>query len=504
MSDQAAKRLEGHRKAADGAATNGGETRTFFGHPWTMRYIVNVEVWDQFSYFGLQAILLTYLMYSATDGGLGLPQTTAVGLVGAYAGMTYLATVASAWVADRLLGCELTLFLSACVVAAGHVALAALPGMVGLIVGLIMISIGSGGVKSGATSSIGGLYAPTDRRRDTGFSLYYMAIKFGALGGPVVVGLVQVFLGFHVGFAVAAGGMFIGLAYYSAGRRHLPNRLKGPDNPLTTRVRLYPVLVSGATIAITVTLTVLGLVTLDNVTIWIIVLSGLAVIAVLTAMLGDRSLTSLERRQVVAILPSLALLVLFSAAFVVQYSMLVIFADKRVDRDVNGFEFPVAWAAVFIAIAAVLFTPPIAAMWVRLGTRQPSTLGKMALGMIMMGLAIVAYLTMTGSAEEGAPIWGLILVAVLVGISEALCVPNSFSLSSKLAPESYPTQMVSLTFLAVAVGSPLGAGLARLYSPSSEVTYFIVVGLLYCIVGLSIFFAASRIMKLLTKSSARY
>ncbi len=132
---------------------------------------------------------------------------SAAGIVGAYGGAVYLSTILGAWIADRILGAERVLFLSAIVIMAGHIALALLPGFVGVGVGLVLVAIGSGGLKATATSVVGTLYGPDDTRRDGGFSLFYLGINLGAFAGPLLTGLLQSSLGFHWGFGLAAVGM---------------------------------------------------------------------------------------------------------------------------------------------------------------------------------------------------------------------------------------------------------------------------------------------------------
>ena len=140
----------------------------FFGQPRPLATLFGVETWERFSFYGMQGILLIYLYYSAAEGGLGLDQTVAAGIVGAYGGGVYLATVLGAWVADRLLSSERVLFVSAAVVMVGHIALALLPGFAGVAVGLICIALGSGGLKATATSIVGTLYSADDPRREIG------------------------------------------------------------------------------------------------------------------------------------------------------------------------------------------------------------------------------------------------------------------------------------------------------------------------------------------------
>ena len=120
--------------------------------------LFHIELWERFSFYGMQGILLIYLYYAVKDGGLGIDQGLAGGIVGAYSASVYLATILGGWLADRVLGAERTLFYSGVVVMLGHMALAIVPGALGLGIGMVLIALGSGGVKSAASSMVGALY----------------------------------------------------------------------------------------------------------------------------------------------------------------------------------------------------------------------------------------------------------------------------------------------------------------------------------------------------------
>src|SRR4051795_4839240 len=202
-------------------ATAPRREKTFFGQPRALANLFGVELWERFSFYGMQGILLIYLYYSVAEGGLGISQKTATSIVGAYGGLGYLSTVLGAWLAGRVWSSERVLFGSAIVVMCGHLALALLPGLLGVGIGLVLIAFGSGGVKANATSLVGTLYGEGDTRRDAGFALFYLGINLGALVGPLATGLVQKEVGFHYGFGLAAIGMAIGLVQYSIGRRRM-------------------------------------------------------------------------------------------------------------------------------------------------------------------------------------------------------------------------------------------------------------------------------------------
>ncbi len=206
---------------------------TFLGHPRPLGTLFHIELWERFSFYGMQSILLIYLYYSVRSGGLGIDQGLAGSITGVYGGSVYLATILGGWLADRVLGPERTLFYSGVVVMLGHVVLALVPAVAGLIVGLVFIALGSGGVKSSASTMLGSLYEEENLRslRDAGFSLFYLAVNIGALFGPLLTGLAQVHASFHAGFGLAAIGMAVGLWRYGRGRSALPHQ--PPPNPLT-------------------------------------------------------------------------------------------------------------------------------------------------------------------------------------------------------------------------------------------------------------------------------
>ena len=206
--------------------------RTVFGHPIGLVNLFGVEMWERFSFYGMLTILAYYLYYSVTDGGLGMPQSTATGLVGAYGGLVYLSTVLGGWVADRLLGMERTVFYGGVVVMAGHIALALVPGLTGVGMGLVLVALGSGALKANASSLLGTLYDKGDARADGGFTLFYLGINLGAFVGPLITGLLQTRVGFHYGFGAAAVGMALGLAQYVVFRRNLGEHGRHVPNPL--------------------------------------------------------------------------------------------------------------------------------------------------------------------------------------------------------------------------------------------------------------------------------
>jgi proton-dependent oligopeptide transporter, POT family len=460
--------------------------RGFFGQPRPLATLFGVEMWERFSFYGMQAILTIYLYFNVSQGGLGLPTASATSIVGAYGGLVYLSTILGAWVADRILGSERTLFYSAIMIMFGHLALATLPGIVGVGVGLFLVGIGSGGLKANATAIVGTLYAPGDERRDAGFSLFYMGINIGALIGPLLTGLAQTDMGFHYGFGLAAIGMAAGLAQYAVGRRRLPDGARVVHNPLpASGYRL----VAGAMIAVAVVVAVAvstGLLRADNLVQVVTTLLVVASVVYFAVVLSSKKITAVERSRVQSFIPLFLASAAFWGLFQQQFTVVEIYADQRLDRDLLGWEMPIAWVQSINPTFIILFAAVFAAMWTKLGSRQPSSPMKFAMGTMAMGVAFLLFLPMAGTGAGEAPLLGLVGILLVFTVAELLLSPVSLSLATKLAPATFQTQMVALYFLSVGLGTSLAGWLAQFYSAANESTYFGLLGLGGIVLGAAV------------------
>jgi POT family proton-dependent oligopeptide transporter len=460
------------------------EEKSFFGQPRVLANLFGVEMWERFSFYGMQGILLIYLYYSAAKGGLGLDETTASGIVGAYGGLVYLSTIVGAWLADRLLGSERTLFYSAIMIMCGHLALSLLPGFTGVGVGLVLVGVGSGGLKANATALVGSLYAEDDDRRDAGFSLFYLGINLGALVGPLLTGIAQKSYGFHVGFAMAAIGMFAGLVQYVLGRKNLPASSNDLHNPLPSDRRPVAIGVGVAGVLVIAAAVLSGVLTAENLADVVIGLTIVAAVAYFGVILTSKKITRMERRRVLAFIPMFLTSAAFWSLYQQQFTVVTVYSDKRLDRSILGWEMPVSWVQsinpVFIIVLAGLF----AAMWTRLGSRQPSTPMKFAGGAALMGVAFLLFIPMAGGGANSAPLLGLIGILLVFTLAELLLSPVGLSLATKLAPEVFKTQMVALFFLSVALGTAMSGYLAKFYSPDHEGGYFGVLGVVALGIGI--------------------
>nr|WP_202888267.1 oligopeptide:H+ symporter [Kribbella solani] len=457
-----------------------------------------VELWERFSFYGMQGILLIYLYYSADRGGLGIDEGTATSIVGAYGGLVYLSTILGAWLADRLFGAERTLFYSATVVMAGHIALAVIPGLGGVAVGLVMIALGSGGVKANATSLVGTLYAADDDRRDGGFSLFYLGINLGALVGPLLTGLLQKNVGFHYGFGLAAVGMFLGIVQYGAGRRRLSAAAREVPNPLPAEDGRKVALIAGAVLVVVVALLVSGVLPASRFATAVAVVSAIAAVIYFAVILTSKQLTEVERKRVQAFIPLFIASAAFWSLYQQQFTVVTIYSDQRLNRTIFGWQMPVSFVQSINPVMIIVLSGVFAALWTKLGPRQPSTPVKFSLGLSVMGVAFLLFLTMAGGGPNSAPLLGLAGILLVFTIAELLLSPVGLSLSTKLAPDAFRTQMVALFFLSVALGTAMSGVLSKFYSTDHEAAYFGVIGAVALVLGGAVALGVRPIRRLMS------
>jgi POT family proton-dependent oligopeptide transporter len=450
--------------------------RTVFGHPTGLANLFGVELWERFSFYGMLTILGYYLYYSITDGGLGLPKVTATGIVGAYGGLVYLSTVLGGWVGDRLLGMERTVLCGGVVVMAGHIALAILPGVAGVGVGLVLVALGSGALKANASSLLGRLYDNDDARADGGFTLFYLGVNLGAFIGPLITGLLQTSVGFHYGFGAAAIGMAAGLAQYVVFRRNLGVHGREVPNPLPrTAVRrvLFTIVAAAALIVVVVVTGVVRLSNLSQVTTGVI---AFAAAAYFVTMLTSSRVMPVERSRVRAFIPLFIANAVFWSLFQQIFTVLAVYSDERINWSVFGWTAPSNWIGSIEPVWIIVLSPVFAVMWTRLGARAPTTPRKFTCGVIGMGVAFLLFLPTAGTSGKAVPALLVAGIMAVFAVSELLISPIGLAVTTKLAPEAFRAQMMALYFFSVGLGTSMSGVLSRYYGPAHEFAYFGVTG----------------------------
>lgn len=235
------------------------DDHAFFGQPRGLMTLSGLEVWERFSFLGMQAILVLFFADAVANGGMDMDPGTAASVSAAYGTLVYLVSVAGGWLADRILGSYRAVLYGGILIACGHYSMA-VPTDAMTWVGLGLISAGTGLLKPNVASMVGKLYRTDDERRDAGFALYYMGINIGAFAGPLITGWLGEHVSWHWGFSAAAVGMTLGLIQYVAGRRHLAGRKHAAEFALAPDAMRRAVrLIIGGAVVVAVVATALAL-----------------------------------------------------------------------------------------------------------------------------------------------------------------------------------------------------------------------------------------------------
>jgi proton-dependent oligopeptide transporter, POT family len=370
------------------------------------------------------------------------------------------------------------------IIMSGHICLA-VPSIATFYLGLVLIAVGTGLLKSNVSVLVGKLYQPDDVRRDAGYSIYYMGINSGALIAPIITGWLAQSDGFkrilesagirpetswHWGFAAAAVGMFLGLVQYVIGGKHLsPDGLHPvrPTDPVSAaKVERQVRLVGVVTLILLLVLgafALSGVVAIDAEVIsrnfgWVLIAVTVGFFAWLF-LLGKW--TREERKSLVVIAVLFLAATVFWMAYEQAGSTLNLFAERSVDNRMLGHSFPASWYQSLPPLFIILFAPVFAAIWVRLGSRNPSSPAKFAIGLFLLGLGFAVMIAAATTAVSGArvsPLW-LVLSYWLQTMGELCLSPVGLSAMSKLAPVRIAGLVMGVWFLALAVGNYL-AGMA--------------------------------------------
>ena len=397
------------------------------------------ELWERFAYYGMRALLILYLI-DTTTGGLGWSREQASQLYGWYNGLAFLTPVAGGWLADRFLGTNRSLVIGGAVISLGHFTLAAGPEW-SFYTGLALIVVGTGFFKPNVYTMVGQLYSPADVRRDAGFTLYYMGINLGALFGPLVCAwfAADPRFGWSYGFGVAGVSMLIGLLFYLWTRGE---RLRDVGAP--------PVRLVGATSEL------------------------------------DQSLTGEERRRILALGIITVFVVFFWLAFEQVGSSLNVFAAQRIDRRVDGWlaglvpqgEIPPAWFQAVNPLFILLLAPLMASLWQALGTRAPSTPAKMALGLLLLGLAYIVMVLGAAESDQGVLVspWYLISFYFLYSVGELCFLTAGFSFVGQAAPARLASMLMGIWLAANFVANLMGGYLAGMVESFERGEFFWLLG----------------------------
>jgi len=421
-----------------------------FGHPRGLTFLFTTEMWERFSYYGMRALLVLYMVkyllepqragaviglvpfrhaLEAVFGPLA-PQPFASQIYGFYTGLVYLTPIFGGLLADRVLGRRRTVILGAALMAIGHFMMA-FEHLFLFALGLLIL--GNGAFKPNISTQVGRLYAPGDPRRDRAFSIFYVGINLGAFLAPLVCGTLGEELGWHYGFAAAGVGMTTGLIIYLFATPALPK-----ENFAKRTVARQP-------------------------------------------------LDAAARRSIVALLFLFLPVSLFWGIYEQQGNTIVLWASEFTDRRLFGWDIPVTWFQALNPFMIFAFTPFIVSLWRRQGAREPSTVVKMAIGCFLASLAylVLAVAAYVSAGAQASWLW-LFLYFVVLTVGELYLSPTSLSLVTKVAPASLLSMMMGVWLATSFVGGFLAGYLGAFWSSMTKDHFFLMLAAISAGAGLII------------------
>lgn len=474
----------------------------FFGHPRGLFTLFFTEFWERFSYYGMKAILIYYLYTEINKGGLGFDEATANSIMAVYGSLVYMSGIIGGWIADRLLGTANTVFYGGVLIMFGHILLA-FPGSVpAFFASMFLIIIGTGLLKPNVSSVVGDLYISEDTRRDSGFSIFYMGINLGGFLAPLIVGTVGQTYNYHLGFSLAAIGMFLGLVTYLLTRKkNLGPAGKTVPNPLapSERKKVFGRIGLGVLVIAIIGAYLIskGILTISVFTMLVSILGILIPLLYFIVMFYSSKTTSDEKSRLIAYIPLFVASMMFWAIQEQGSNILATYADKRTHLEFMGLQLQSSWFQSLNPLFIVVLAPVFAWLWMRLGKRQPSTPTKFSLGLILAGLSFIVMIFpayINGTESLANPMW-LVLSFLIVVLGELCLSPVGLSATSKLAPAAFSAQTMSLWFLSNASAQAINAQIVKYYSADTEIAYFGVIGGISILLGLILFMLSPKIQK---------
>lgn len=451
--------------------------------PRGLRTLFFTELWERFSYYGMRALLVLFMVTPAEQGGLGFTTAEAAVVYGNYTMAVYMLAIPGGFIADRWLGATGAVVIGGIIIALGHFTLA-WHATLAFYAGLVLVALGTGLFKPSISALVGSLYERDDERRDAGFSIFYMGINIGAFLAPLVTGYLAQGAGFkaglasagldpgsswHFGFAAAGIGMTVGLLVFlrqadlfkqaEAAAREVQPDQQGSDEGTT--VWRDTLLITAATALLAALMVISDWPGYG----WV---RNVVLLAPVAAVVWFATRQPPEQRRIAAILVFFLAAMIFWAIFEQAGLSIALFADQLTRNEFAGSSFPSAWYLALNSLFVILLAPLFAALWTKLGTQQPSSPVKFALG---IGFLAASFLLMVPAAlltAEGkvSPLW-LVGLYFLQTVGELLLSPVGLSTMTKLAPVRATGLVLGIWFLGSAFGNKLAGVLGAGFQSSN-------------------------------------
>ena len=411
-------------------------------HPAGLTTLFLTEMWERFSYYGMRALLVLYMVDGGSGLGFDVPKATRI--YGLYTGAVYFTNIFGGLLADRLLGARLAVLLGGIIIASGHFSMAmqALPSFYA---GLVLVALGTGLLKPNISVMVGKLYGENDPRRDSGFSIFYMGINLGAMIAPLVCGYIGQRISWHLGFAMAGFGMTLGLIQYVAHRKRLAH------------VGGRPIKASRLS-------------------------SG--------GKQSQQKLTRDDKHRLIVVLMLCFFSLFFWTAFEQSGSSLNLFAERHTRTEFLGFSFPSSWFQSVNSVFILALAPVFSWLWLRWGKRQPSSPVKFTVGLLFVsvGMFVIALASLFIDEGKVSPLW-LVALYFIHTLGELCLSPVGLSTVTKLSPLRMVGLMMGVWFLATSIGNYLAGTAAGFYQDSGGALFklFGSLGLLTAVGALLLF-----------------
>jgi len=493
-------------------------------HPPGLSILFFTEMWERFSYYGMRAFLVLFMVAPATAGGLGFSDSR-VGLIyGLYTSMVYLLSVPGGWLGDRFLGQQRAVLLGGILLASGHLSLA-LPAFPAFYLGLCIVALGTGLLKPNISTLVGRLYEKQDGRRDAGFTIFYMGINLGAFTAPLLCGTwlaesegVRGWLrgrglspswAWHAAFGAAAIGMMLGLAQFAFGRGRLGGAGLAPVRPPTPlRVRAALLILGGGLLLMPILALRGGAFAPSQETLGrtFDVLLPLTSVIALACLFVWGTDSARERRRLLVASILFAAAAVFWGCFEQAGSTLALFAARHTDRRIFGHSFGATTYQSLGSLFVVLLAPLFAGLWLRLGRagREPSTVAKFGLAMLFVGLGFLVLLPAAGTVERGGlagPLW-LVLLYLFNTCGELCLSPVGLSAMTRLAPRRTVGLIMGIWFLATSLGNYMAGRAVGLTQSMSPAGFFLMMSIVPSSIGLILLVLVRPVRRLLGLENA--
>ncbi|MFI1647595.1 peptide MFS transporter [Streptomyces avidinii] len=444
--------------------------KTFFGHPRGLATLFMTEMWERFSFYGMKALLLVYLLSGGPDakkgslaGGIGMDEGTAITVFSIYVSMVYLLALPGGWLGDRVWGPRKTVTIAAVTIMCGHIVLA-LPGGGTFFIGLALVALGSGLLKANISTMVGQLYKDSnDPRRDGGFTIFYMGINAGAFFAPLIIGTVGQKVNWHLGFALAAVGMGVGLVAFLLGTKNLNPVSSVVPKPLSAEERtawIRKIVIAVAIVAVFYTAVgMAGMFTKAWATIPLTLIGLIVPTGVLIRIKRDKDLDRTEQSKMTGYIWFFVAAAVFWMIYDQGASTVQSFGETKASGSLLGFEFPSSWYQSLNPVFIMALAPVFAWIWLWLNrkSKEPSTVGKFAAGLFFIGVSFFFFLIPIAMAANGqtvSPMW-LVGIYLIQTVGELCISPVGLSVTTKMAPAKYASQMMGVWFLAVTAGDSI-------------------------------------------------